>query len=356
MKIAVAMSGGIDSSMAAIMLSEAGHEIAGITAELSAGLIGRHYGGTTSSDNAASARAIADRYGFPLHVLDLEEDFHSLIVAPFCREYLKGRTPNPCIRCNPAIKFGRLLDFAKSIDCEKIATGHYSLIKTSETGRRYVARGAETAKDQSYFLFMLTQECLDSIIFPLGGYTKEQVRSMAIERGLAVANRPESQEICFIPDNRYADFIERETGSGAGPGDIVDAGGAVIGRHRGIHRYTIGQRRGLGIAAPRPLYVTGIDAENNRIIAGYQEELETISLLADEIHYMKETDLDGRSVLVKARSTQAPVEALLSKGKDGILVTFASPQIGISPGQAAVFYNEAMEVLGGGIIQRAMRG
>lgn len=355
MKIAVAMSGGIDSSMAALLLLEAGHEIVGLTAELSVGLIGRHYGRSAVSDSTGASRHVADAYRFPLHVIDLEEAFTSLVVAPFCREYLRGRTPNPCVRCNPLIKFGSLLDHAKSLGCEALATGHYAIIKTSETGRRYVARGAEIAKDQSYFLYRLSQESLGSTLFPLGTYTKEQVRAMAEERGLAAAKRPESQEICFIPDNRYADFIEREAGAGRGPGDIVDANGAVIGRHRGIHRYTIGQRRGLGIAAPRPLYVVGIDAEANRIVAGFKEDLETAALVADDIHFMKETDLRDRDVLVKARSTQAPVAARLSGKNGGLLVTFRQPQIGISPGQAAVFYNDSMEVLGGGTIQSAVR-
>lgn len=356
MKIAVAMSGGLDSSMAALLLREAGHEVTGITADLSAGLVSRHHGPSAVPDNAGAARHIADAYGFPLHVLDLEEAFASLVIAPFCRDYLQGRTPNPCVRCNPLIKFGRLLEYAKSLGCEKMATGHYALIRTSDAGRRYVARGAETTKDQTYFLYMLTQESLGSSLFPLGGYTKEQVRAMAETRGLAVAKRPESQEICFIPDNRYADFIERETGAGRGPGEIVDSNGAVIGRHRGIHRYTIGQRRGLGIAAPRPLYVVSIDPDKNRIIAGPQEELETTALVAGDIHYMKETDLHDRDVLVKTRSTQPPVAARLTAANGGLLVTFGEPQIGISPGQAAVFYNEAMEVLGGGVIERAIRG
>jgi len=355
MKIAVAMSGGIDSSMAAVLLREAGHEIIGITAILSDGLVRRHYGQHAEPDHARSSQQLADRFSFPLHVLDLEDSFASLVVAPFCSEYLEGRTPNPCIRCNPLIKFGRMLEYAQSLGCDTIATGHYSLIKTAETGRLYVARGAEIEKDQSYFLYMLSQESLAATLFPLGMYTKQQIRAMAENRGLAAANRPESQEICFIPDNRYPEFIEREAGSGAGPGDIVDSGGSVIGRHRGIHRYTIGQRRGLGIAAPRPLYVLSIDAANNRIVAGFQEELETTALLAGDIHYMKETDLADRDVLVKTRSTQSPVAARLSEQSEGLLVVFSEPQIGISPGQAAVFYNDSMEVLGGGTIERAMR-
>jgi tRNA-uridine 2-sulfurtransferase len=355
MKIAVAMSGGLDSSMAALLLKESGHEITGITAELSAALISRHFGISDASSNAESARCIADSFGFPHHVVNLEEDFYSLVVSPFCREYLRGKTPNPCIHCNPMIKFGRLFQFAKTLNCDKIATGHYAKIKKSESGRYYIARSAETAKDQSYFLFMLSQESMKDIVFPLGGYTKDEVRTMAEKRRLAVAQRPESQEICFIPDNRYAEFIERAAENAPGPGDIVDTRGAVIGRHRGIHAYTIGQRRGLGIAASMPLYVVGIDAEHNRIIAGHREDLETGALFAHDIHYMKETSLHDLHVMVKTRSTQKPVPALLKEEPGGILVTFIEPQIGISPGQAAVFYNDDMDVLGGGIIERGIQ-
>ncbi|HOT44737.1 MAG TPA: tRNA 2-thiouridine(34) synthase MnmA [Spirochaetota bacterium] len=355
MKIAVAMSGGLDSSMAALLLKEAGHEIIGITAELSAGIIARHYGTPAAPGAVESARAVADAHGIPLHVVNLEDDFQSLIVEPFCNEYLRGATPNPCVRCNALIKFGRLLDRARSLGCEAIATGHYALIRHSAAGRYYVARGKETAKDQSYFLYRITQESLESIMFPLGGFTKEEVRRMALERRLPVAERPESQEICFIPDNRYDEFIGRAAGRVPEPGDIVDTGGAVIGRHRGIHRYTIGQRRGLAIAAPRPLYVVHIDADRNAIVAGYREDLETTSLFAGAIHFMKETALDGKRALVKTRSTQPPVPALLVEESGGVTVRFDEPQIGISPGQAAVFYNDEIEVLGGGTILQGFK-
>lgn len=350
MKIAVAMSGGLDSSMSALLLKEAGHDVIGVTARLSAGIIARQYGPPAAPDAVDSARVLADAHGIPLHVADLEDDFLSLIVEPFCAEYLRGATPNPCVNCNALIKFGLLLDRARSLGCEAIATGHYAQIKRSGAGRFFVARGKETVKDQSYFLYRLSQESMGRVIFPLGGFTKEEVRRMAAERRLPVAERPESQEICFIPDNRYDEFIGRAAGRVPPPGDIVDPAGAVIGRHRGIHRYTIGQRRGLGIAAPRPLYVVRIDAARNVIVAGYREDLETTSLFAAAIHYMKETALDGKRALVKTRSTQAPVPARLAEESGGVTVHFDEPQIGISPGQAAVFYNEEIEVLGGGTI------
>ena len=341
--------------MAAVLLKETGHEVVGLTAELSAGLIARYYGPSRASTNAESARAVAESYGFPLHTVNLENDFYSIIVQPFCSEYLSGKTPNPCIHCDSLIKFDRLLRHARSLGCEKIASGHYARIMKAANGRYYVARGRETVKDQSYFLFMLSQESMKDIIFPLGDYTKSKVRKMAEERRLSAAERPESQEICFIPDNRYAEFIERATGKAPGPGDIVNTVGKVIGQHRGIHTYTIGQRRGLGIASLGPLYVVSIDARNNRIVAGHREELETAGLFADTIHYMRETDLNDRRVLVKTRSTQTPVAAYLKKEDNGILVVFREPQVGISPGQAAVFYGDEMDILGGGIIVRSIK-
>jgi tRNA-uridine 2-sulfurtransferase len=354
MKIAVAMSGGLDSSMAALLLKEAGNEVCGITAELSSGLVSRHFGPKSASSGAESAATVAEFLDIPLHIVDFEKQFSELIVEPFCNEYLRGRTPNPCVRCNALIKFDLLLRFARTLDCETIATGHYAKIGVSEAGRYFIARGMEAAKDQSYFLYRLTQDSLKHSTFPLGDLTKALVREMAEKRGLAVAERPESQEICFIPDNRYPEFIERCAGMTPGPGDIIDTAGAVIGRHRGIHRYTLGQRRGLGIASPRPLYVVAIDARSNRIVAGFREELDSCALLAVDIHFMRDTDFHGKRVLVKTRSTQSPVEAFLTAKSEGIIVSFNDPQTGISPGQAVVFYNDAMEVLGGGTIERGI--
>jgi tRNA-specific 2-thiouridylase len=355
MRIAVAMSGGIDSSVAAIVLKQAGHDIVGITGNLCSGIIREQFGPSFASGGVDSARSTADRFGFPLHVIDLEEEFASLVIEPFCMEYMAGRTPNPCIFCDSKIKFDRFLAFAKSLECDKIASGHYAKILMTNSGRFYVSRGKEISKDQSYFLFMLSQISMRDMILPLGEYTKAWARETAKRFGLAALKRPESQEICFVPDNRYPEFIERMTGLRPGPGEIVDTNGSVIGRHRGIHRYTIGQRRGLGIASSRPLYVVAVDAEKNRIVAGFREDLETHALFADSICHMKETDLDGLEVRVKTRSTQAPVPASLKVDDGGILVSFREPQTGISPGQAVVFYNEGMDVLGGGIIARAVK-
>ncbi len=353
MKIAVAMSGGIDSAVSAMILKNEGHEVIGISADLTSSLLARHFGDASTTGGIEFASRVAETLGIPHHVVNLEDDFLSLVVDPFCHEYLRGRTPNPCVRCDAFIKFDRLLKAARSLGFDHLASGHYAALRQTEKGRYYVARGAEIAKDQSYFLYMLSQESMRHLLFPLESMTKADSIRMAHENRLPVANRPESQEICFIPDQRYPEFIEARTGSTPPPGDIVDLGGRVIGRHNGIHRYTVGQRRRLGIGSPMPLYVVAIDGAGNRIVAGIREDLEVHALRAGSICHMKETELDGLRVLVKTRSTQVPVEARLRQDGDGIIVFFAEPQCGISPGQAAVFYSGRFEVLGGGTIESA---
>lgn len=349
MRVAVAMSGGIDSSMSAVLLREAGHEVIGIHA------IMHSYAHTPLSESGLiSAQAIADRYSFRLLEISAEKEFNERIVLPFCQTYCEGKTPNPCVHCNHLIKAGLLLDEARRYGCDALATGHYARISRTDEGRFFVARGQEYDKDQSYFLYMLTQEQLRFLILPLSGYRKEDVRRMAVERGISVAARSESQDVCFIPDGRYVDFIERMVSRIPPPGDIEDANGNVVGRHRGIHRYTIGQRRGIGIASPHPLYVKTIDPLRNTITVGKREELNRCGLLAEDIRYMKATSLDGLSVLLKTRSTQHPFRAHLKETSSGVSAFFDEPQTSITPGQAAVFYNEQMEVLGGGTISRAI--
>ncbi|HPJ40393.1 MAG TPA: tRNA 2-thiouridine(34) synthase MnmA, partial [Spirochaetota bacterium] len=356
MKIAVAMSGGIDSSLTAILLKEQGHEIVGLTARV---LPDEVLKGTEQNDelccstrNIIDARRVADEHGFPHHVLDLQDDFSRGVIHPFCEDYFSGRTPSPCLNCNVRIKFGRLLEEARKLGCETIATGHYARIITDEDGRSRVSMGADRDKDQAYFLAMLPREILGFILLPLGGFRKEEIRAMAAERELFFADKPESQEICFVIDGNYPAFIERYTGKTPGPGDIIDTSGNVLGTHNGIHRYTIGQRRGMGIAAPHPLYVLEIDAARNVVIAGRKEELLRTGLFADRINYMKADRLEGE-VLVKTRSTQPPVPGILKESDGGVYVYFNEPQSGISPGQAAVFYNEARDILGGAWIVKA---
>ena len=354
MKVAVAMSGGVDSSLAALMLKESGHEVTGITAEMFGEEVapGDPEAGPCLSRRAAEdAAAVAELYGFTHRVIAVKEEFARKVIDPFCREYLAGRTPSPCIICNGIIKFRILLDAAMEAGCERLATGHYARIGRDGGGRYYVSRGADVNKDQSYFLFMLEQEALARTLFPLGGYRKEEIRALASRRGLPAAERPESQEICFVPGGDYPGFVEKRTGSVPPPGDIVDRSGRVIGRHRGIHRYTIGQRRGLGIAAERPLYVADIDATHNVIVAGYAEDLYRRGCISGNLSYMKIGSLDGIETLVKVRSTQPPAPARLEMKGERVAVHFNEPLAGISPGQASVFYSGEGDVLAGGWIE-----
>ncbi len=341
----------MDSTMAAILLKEEGHDIIGITARLHGP--GPVTGESRDDGSIASAKTVAEQYGFPLEVRDLRDLFSSIVVDPFCKEYLAGRTPNPCILCNCRIKFGSLLKLALELGCGRLATGHYAGIGGNPEGRYYVSMARDRNKDQSYFLAMLTQDALKRAMFPLGNHTKEEVRMMARERGIPQAERVESQEICFIPDNDYPAFI---AGRKKPPpaGDIVDPEGRVIGRHRGMHHYTIGQRRGLGISAPRPLYVISIDPARNVIVAGAEEYLWKEGLFATGINYMKHSNLDGRNVLMKTRSTQTPFSAILTSHGDGVLARFEEPQGGISPGQTAVFYDGNMDIAGAGIIEEGI--
>jgi len=346
MKIAVAMSGGIDSSVTALLLKNQGHELVGITARF---FSHPDFDSTSYTDSLKDAASLARSLNIPHHEFDLTEIFSKEIVDPFCREYISGRTPNPCINCNRKVKFKELLSIAEKLGCSTLATGHYVRKKFSND-RFYLSMSPEQKKDQSYFLFMLTQEQLQKAIFPLGEFTKDQVRQMGHDFNLIVKDKSESQEICFIPDNRYPEFIEKWTGKTPGPGDITDRDGNILGRHKGIHRYTIGQRRGMGIAAASPLYVVAIESAANRIIAGTEDQLYTSSLYTDDAYHMKEIIADKREAWIKTRSTQTPVKGTLSPQGDRFYVEFDEPQRGITAGQGAVFYDDEMDILGGGII------
>src|SRR6266436_5878447 len=288
MKIAVAMSGGVDSSAAAAILKEQGHELVGFTMQLwnqNRGISVDENGDSLPSrccslDDVYDARRVAEELGFPFYVLNLEREFERDVVQPFVTSYLNGETPIPCVACNSRLKFASLDRLALSLGCEKVATGHYARVEFDETTNRYrLLRGHDARKDQSYFLWELTQDQLSRSMFPLGEMSKPDARDAARRNELAVAEKSESQEICFVPDGDYAGFIDRYLAAGdqsdrvPGTGEIVSTNGAVIGKHAGIHHYTIGQRRGIGIAEAQPLYVIGIDAIKNRIIAGHQEEL-----------------------------------------------------------------------------------
>ena len=366
MKIAVAMSGGVDSSAAAAILKEQGHDLVGFSMQLwnqRRGINVDEEGEPLPSrccslDDVYDARRVAEELGFPFYVLNLEREFEQDVVQPFVRSYLNGETPIPCVSCNSRLKFASLDQLAASLGCEKVATGHYARVEYDRTANRYrLFRGLNIQKDQSYFLWELTQDQLSRSLFPLGEMSKPEVRSVARDHNLAVAEKAESQEICFVPDGNYAGFIDRylaaenEAGRLPGPGDVVNAQGEILGEHTGIHRFTIGQRRGIGIAAARPLHVIAIDAAKNRVVVGEQEQLLSRSFTAAGVNWIAfERPCDPVRAHVRVRYRHAEAAARITALDDGRAhVVFDEPQRAITPGQATVFYRDD-EVIGGGWI------
>src|SRR5829696_1360111 len=365
MKIAVAMSGGVDSSAAAAILKEQGHELVGFTMQLwdqRRGINVDENGDPLPSrccslDDVYDARRVAEELGFPFYVLNLERDFERDVVQPFVSSYLNGETPIPCVSCNSRLKFASLDRLALSLGCEKVATGHYARVEFEpQTNRCKLLRGKNQQKDQSYFLWELTQAQLSRALFPLGEMSKPEARDAAREHGLlGVSEKKESQEICFVPDGNYAGFIERyldaenATERLPGVGQIIDTTGRVIGQHEGIHRYTIGQRRGIGIADERPLYVISIDADKNRVTAGSSEELLSNEFTAAGVNWIAFDTPDEpvrAEVRVRYRHTAAPATITPLQDTRAHII-FDEPQRAITPGQATVFYR-GDEVAGGG--------
>jgi tRNA-specific 2-thiouridylase len=347
MKIAVAMSGGVDSSVAAAILKRAGHEVFGITMQV---LSPDFPGGDTAADRAGE---VARRLGIPHHTVDLRNVFQELVIDDFCREYGRGRTPNPCIRCNRHIKFGALLDRAKELGADRLATGHYARVTPDETGNRLLLKkGADPAKDQSYVLYALTYEQLKQVMLPLGELTKTAVKKIARDTGIPLQSRPESQEICFIPGDDYAAFLEERLPGAARPGPIIDQLENVLGEHRGIIFYTVGQRQRLGIATGKRLYVTAIHADRNTIVAGPGDELFRQELLVSDLNWLTAEELrQPQDLKVKIRYRHREAAARVTPENGGqVRVSFYEPQPAVTPGQAAVFYS-GDTVLGGGIIQ-----
>jgi tRNA-specific 2-thiouridylase len=372
MKIAVAMSGGVDSSAAAAILKEQGHELVGFTMQLwdqRRGINVDENGEPLPSrccslDDVYDARRVAEELGFPFYVLNLERDFDRDVVQPFVSSYLSGETPIPCVSCNSRLKFASLDRLALSLGCEKVATGHYARVEFDPaTNRHKLLRGKNHEKDQSYFLWELTQAQLSRALFPLGEMSKPEARHAAREHGLnAVSEKKESQEICFVPDGDYAGFIDRYLEAEnsidrlPGQGEIVDTNGRVIGKHEGIHRYTIGQRRGIGIADERPLYVLSLDANRNRVTVGSSQDLLGNEFTATGVNWIavdNPDDVVRADVRVRYRHTAAP--ATITPLKDAHAhIIFDEPQRAITPGQATVFYRDD-EVVGGGWITRSRR-
>ncbi len=347
-RIAVAMSGGVDSSVAAALLKQQGHELIGLTMRLFKPQTSGP--GSTAHDAAAVARQL----GIPHRLLDLEPSFQELIVDDFVAQYRRGQTPNPCIRCNRHIKFGLLLDKARQLGAELLATGHYVRKTVDPDGVCHLRTAHNLAKDQSYFLYSLTQERLRQIVFPLGEIaSKDEVRSLAAAFDLPVAAKGDSQEVCFIPNDDYVGFLECRDPQFGRPGEIVHRDGRILGRHNGIHRYTIGQRKGLGIGWHEPLYVLAIDAATNRVVVGEQPHLLTPGLEADEVSWLIPPTGTVFETSCKIRYRHRPVPcrvALLAD--DRCRVLFHEPQKSVTPGQYVVFYQDD-QVLGGGSITAA---
>jgi tRNA-specific 2-thiouridylase len=378
--IAVAMSGGVDSSAVAAMLHADGRNVIGLTMQLwnqrrlagHAGMPEAVQGRCCSIDDVYDARRVAETLGIPYYVVNHEERFERDVVRPFVEEYLAGRTPIPCSLCNNHLKFDQLLIVARQIGADYVATGHYAQVAFDEQRNRWLLkRPADRSKDQTYFLFGLTQEQLSRTLFPLGGMTKPEVRELARQHGLLIAEKPDSQEICFVPGGDYKRFLEAYlTEQGSAPagtsgdmisgemlaGEMVTTGGKVIGEHAGVHNFTVGQRKGLGIATGSPLYVIQIKNDTRQVVVGDNEELYCRTLRARRVNLISTDEVrEPMRVAVKIRHKHQPAPATMeSAGTDEILVTFDEPQRAITPGQAAVFYDGDI-VVGGGWIEDTRR-
>lgn len=359
-RVVVAMSGGVDSSVVAADLAAQGYDVVGITLQLyDHGAALARKGACCAGRDIHDARRVSETIGFPHYVLDYENRFRDSVVEEFADQYLAGATPVPCIRCNERVKFRDLLETARELDADCLATGHYIRRKAGVSGPE-LHRAGDEGKDQSYFLFATTREQLDYLRFPLGELrSKEETRALAEKYGLSVADKPDSQDICFVPSGGYAAVIEKLRPGASEPGDIVHLDGRVLGRHDGIIHFTIGQRRGIGIGGGEPLYVVRLDPETRRVIVGPREALATRNVPVTEVNWIgdgtfEEAPEGGHPALVKVRSTRPPRPARIHPAAEGARVELLSPEEGVAPGQACVFYGEdGSRVLGGGWIRRA---
>ena len=351
-RVAVAMSGGVDSSVVAALLAEAGYEVVGLTMQLyDHGQMTAKKGACCAGQDIYDARQVAEKLGFPHYVLDYESVFRKSVIDNFADSYVQGYTPVPCIRCNQTVKFQDLLKMAKDLQADALATGHYVQRLVLANGPE-LHRAVDPGKDQSFFLFTTTKEQLDYLRFPLGGLEKSQTRGHAERFGLKVADKPDSQDICFVPNGKYADIVSKLRPGALEPGEIVDVQGNILGHHQGTIHYTVGQRRGLGVSSSDPLYVVQIDAPNHQVIVGPKEYLACKVIELKEINLLMET-LPETGLEVKIRSMQTPLPAKVKvlEGTKAI-VELENPDYGIAPGQACVFYADN-RVLGGGWIEKA---
>ena len=367
-RIVVAMSGGVDSSVVAGLLAREGYDVVGMTLQLyDHGEAVKRKGACCAGQDIHDARRVAETLGIPHYVLDYEDKFREQVINPFMESYIAGETPIPCITCNQTVKFADLLKTARELSAAALVTGHYirSRLVDPETGRRAMYRPRDHGRDQSYFLFATTQDQIDYIRFPLGDLPKSETRELAKELGLEISQKPDSQDICFVPQGKYSDIINKLQPTAATAGEIQHIDGRVLGEHKGIINFTVGQRRGIGVATGDPIYVVHLDAKNARVIVGPKEALDTRRLFLRDVNWLGEGVVEdipqeGLPLFVKVRSTRPPMEAVLyPPDADGnISVELIGGEAGIAPGQACVFYEDETEdtrVLGGGFIERAER-
>ena len=360
-RVVVAMSGGVDSSVVAAMLKVAGYDVVGITLQLyDHGEALRRKGACCAGQDIHDARRVAAAFDIPHYVLDFENRFKETVINDFVSGYLAGETPIPCVKCNQTVKFADLLQRARELNAAALVTGHYieSRARGDGSGHRDLFTPTDMARDQSYFLFATTQEQIDFLRFPLGALPKAETRRIAGELGLVVADKPDSQDICFVPQGRYADVILRLRPDAAEPGDILHVDGRLLGRHEGIIHYTVGQRRGLGISDAEPLYVLKVDAARKQVVVGPKEALKQSEIRLTNLNWLGQNTLNEKAepVFAKIRSTRPPVEAAVRRGPHGSIVTIIDGEYGVSPGQACVLYDgqgSGARVLGGGFIASA---